>query len=172
VPKIFFAIFRLEENPDLMSLHIGDRVIDINGHSIDNSQSITDLQKLIDETRSVLQLTLEHEPNTIARKNPVSGELEFLMAPNVSRNPSSSTISPTSDSISLPPIPKLDKARIAMRMDEGYMSGTPKKSNKLSRNQKYFIICLFLFESIKLETFLALLNASNPNLTASNHQTL
>lgn len=131
-------MYRLDEHPDLMSLHIGDRVIDINGHSIDEKQKLSDIQKLIDETDRVLQLTLEHEPNTIARKNPISGELEFLMTENVSRNPSSSTISQISaDSVLLPPIPKLDKARIAMRMDEGYMSGTPKKSNKLLRNQKY-----------------------------------
>lgn len=124
-----------------MSLHIGDRVIDINGHSIDGNKSITDIQKLIDDTDRVLQLTLEHEPNTIARKNPISGELEFLMAENVSRNPSSSSIS--SPDLMLPPVPKLDKARIAMRMDEGYMSGTPKKSNKLLRNQKYFRLKFF-----------------------------
>lgn len=131
----FLSFFlRLEENPDLMSLHVGDRVIDINGQSVDNSSSINDIQKLIDETDRVLQITLEHEPNTIARKNPISGELEFLTAQNVTRNPYSSIVSPSpSDPIVLPPALKLDKARIAMRMDEGYMSGTPKKSNKLIR---------------------------------------
>lgn len=117
-----------------MALHIGDRVIDVNGLSVHKSSSIKDIQKIIDDTDRVLQLTIEHEPNTITRRNPISGELEFLTTQTVSRNASSSSISPA-DSMGPPP-PKLDKARIAMRMDEGYMSGTPKKSNKLQRTQK------------------------------------
>lgn len=117
-----------------MALHIGDRVIDVNGQSVHSSSSIKDIQKIIDDTDRVLQLTIEHEPNTITRRNPISGELEFLTTQAVSRNASSSSISPA-DSMPPPP-PKLDKARIAMRMDEGYMSGTPKKFNKLQRNQK------------------------------------
>lgn len=117
-----------------MALHIGDRIIDINGHSVEKTSSIKDLHKIIDDTDRVLQLTIEHEPNTITRRNPVSGELEFLTTQTVSRNASSSSIDP---SVMLPPVvPKLDKAKIAMRMDEGYMSGTPKKNNKLIRNQK------------------------------------
>lgn len=117
-----------------MALHIGDRVIDVNGHSVHSSSSVRDIQKIIDDTDRVLQLTIEHEPNTITRRNPISGELEFLTTQTVSRNASSSSITPT-DSMGPPP-PKLDKARIAIRMDEGYMSGTPKKFNKLQRNQK------------------------------------
>ena len=123
----------MDENPDLMALHIGDRVIDVNGHSVHDSSSIKDIQKIIDDTDRVLQLTIEHEPNTITRRNPISGELEFLTTQAVSRNASSSSISPAEMG---PPPPKLDKARIAIRMDEGYMSGTPKKFNKLQRNQK------------------------------------
>lgn len=117
-----------------MALHIGDRVIDVNGRSIHGSSSIKDIQKIIDDTDRVLQLTIEHEPNTITRRNPISGELEFLTTQTVSRNASSSSISPA-ESMGPPP-QKLDKARIAIRMDEGYMSGTPKKFNKLQRNQK------------------------------------
>jgi LIM domain kinase 1 len=120
-----------------MALHVGDRIIDINGHSVDGKNSIKDLHKIIDDTDRVLQLTIEHEPNTITRRNPISGELEFLTAQTVSRNASSSSISPNNDpALMLPPVQKLDKARIAMRRDEGYMSGTPKKFNKLTRNQK------------------------------------
>jgi LIM domain kinase 1 len=127
----------LDENPDLMALHIGDRIIDINGHSVERSNSIKDLQMIIDDTDRVLQLTIEHEPNTITRRNPVSGELEFLTTETISRNASSSSIAPSdNNNFALPPVPKLDKARIAVRMDEGYMSGTPKKSHKLARTQK------------------------------------
>lgn len=127
-----------------MALHIGDRIIDVNGHSVDTQSSLKDIQKIIDDTDRVLQLTIEHEPNTITRRNPISGELEFLTTQNVSRNPSSSSIGkppqqpPAEVMGPPPPAPKLDKARIAMRMDEGYMSGTPKKFNKMARapNQK------------------------------------
>ncbi|XP_070491317.1 LIM domain kinase 1 isoform X3 [Chironomus tepperi] len=131
--------FRLDENPDLMALHIGDRIIDINGHSVEKTSSIKDLHKIIDDTDRVLQLTIEHEPNTITRRNPISGELEFLTTQTVSRNGSSSSICPSTidpSMMMLPPVPKLDKAKIAIRMDEGYMSGTPKKMHKLIRNQK------------------------------------
>lgn len=114
-----------------MALHVGDRVIDVNGHSVHKSSSIKDIQNIIDSTDQVLKFTLEHEPNCHTRRNPVSGELEFLQV--ISRNASSSSITPSE----LPPQPpKLDKTRIAMRMDEGYMSGTPKKFNKLQRAQK------------------------------------
>lgn len=121
-----------------MALHIGDRIIDINGHTVNGTNSINDLHKIIDDTDRVLQLTIEHEPNTITRRNPISGELEFLTTQAVSRNASSSSINPNDAAMMLPPVPppKLDKARIALRMDEGYMSGTPKKFNKLTRNQK------------------------------------
>lgn len=118
-----------------MALRIGDRVIDVNGRSIQSSSSIKDIQKIIDDTDRVLQLTIEHEPNTITRRNPISGELEFLTTQAVSRNASSSSIISAEVPMG-PPQPKLDKARIAIRMDEGYMSGTPKKFNKLQRNQK------------------------------------
>lgn len=122
-----------------MAIHIGDRIIDVNGHSVETQSSLKDIQKIIDDTDRVLQLTIEHEPNTITRRNPISGELEFLTTQNVSRNPSSSSIGKlpqTPEHVMAPPQPlKLDKARIAMRMDEGYMSGTPKKFNKLQRNQ-------------------------------------
>lgn len=117
-----------------MALHIGDRIIDVNGHSVDTQSSLKGIQKIIDDTDRVLQLTIEHEPNTITRRNPISGELEFLTTQTVSRNASSSSIGKQSEPMGPPPL-KLDKARIAMRMDEGYMSGTPKKFNKLQRNQ-------------------------------------
>lgn len=118
-----------------MALHIGDRIIDVNGHSVDTQSSLKDIQKIIDDTDRVLQLTIEHEPNTITRRNPISGELEFLTTQSVSRNASSSSIGKPPDTVMGPPPLKLDKAKIAMRMDEGYMSGTPKKFNKLQRNQ-------------------------------------
>lgn len=117
-----------------MALHIGDRIIDVNGHSVDTQSSLKGIQKIIDDTDRVLQLTIEHEPNTITRRNPISGELEFLTTQTVSRNASSSSIGKQAESMGPPPL-KLDKAKIAMKMDEGYMSGTPKKFNKLQRNQ-------------------------------------
>lgn len=135
-PQIFHVpcfFPRLDENPDLMALHVGDRVIDVNGHSVQESSSIKDIQNIIDSTDQVLKFTLEHEPNCHTRRNPVSGELEFLATQVISRNASSSSIAPSD--LPLQP-PKLDKTRIAMRMDEGYMSGTPKKFNKLQRSQK------------------------------------
>lgn len=121
-----------------MALHIGDRVIDVNGHSVDGNSSVADIQRIIDDTDRVLQLTIEHEPNTITRRNPLNGELEFLTTQTVSRNASTSSIIGSNEPMGPPPL-KLDKARIAIRKDEGYMSGSPKKFNKLQRNPKHAV---------------------------------
>lgn len=147
----------MDENPDLMALHIGDRIIEVNGQSVDDN-SLEDLQKIIHDTDRVLQLTIEHEPNTITRRNPISGELEFLTSQAVSRNASSSSIAQSNSHHNVPsalndkkqtihlptgmPPPKgqlskADKERIAVRKDEGYMSGTP-KTKKLQRKTKNF----------------------------------
>lgn len=140
-----------------MALHIGDRIIEVNGQSVDDN-SLEDLQKIIHDTDRVLQLTIEHEPNTITRRNPISGELEFLTSQAVSRNASSSSIAQSNSHHNVPsalndkkqmihlptgmPPPKnqlskADKERIAVRKDEGYMSGTP-KTKKLQRKTKNF----------------------------------
>lgn len=138
-----------------MALHIGDRIIEVNGQSVDDT-SLEDLQKIIHDTDRVLQLTIEHEPNTITRRNPISGELEFLTSQAVSRNASSSSIAQSNSHHNVPSalndkkqtvhlptgqpksqLSKADKERIAVRKDEGYMSGTP-KTKKLQRKTKNF----------------------------------
>lgn len=48
-------------NAELMSLHVGDRVIEINGQTVRNN-SFEDIRKLIQETDHTLQLTIEHDP--------------------------------------------------------------------------------------------------------------
>ncbi|KAG1682198.1 LIM domain kinase 1 [Nymphon striatum] len=53
----------LAMNPELMSLHIGDRILEVNGTPL-NDQSIDEVNELLSSTTDVLQLTIEHDPNS------------------------------------------------------------------------------------------------------------
>ncbi|XP_013784173.1 LIM domain kinase 1-like isoform X2 [Limulus polyphemus] len=58
----------LDMNPDLMSLHIGDRILEVNGTPI-KEHSITQVEDLICSNNKVLQLTIEHDPTTLPRRS-------------------------------------------------------------------------------------------------------
>ena len=52
-----------------MSLHVGDRVIEINGQTVRNN-SFEDIRKLIQDTDHTLQLTIEHDPAEYSTTSP------------------------------------------------------------------------------------------------------
>lgn len=56
----------LDMNPDLMSLHIGDKILEVNGTPLKH-QSLEEIEDLIKSTNKVLQLTIEHDPSNISR---------------------------------------------------------------------------------------------------------
>ncbi|XP_023236843.1 LIM domain kinase 1-like [Centruroides sculpturatus] len=60
-------MFSLDMNPDLMSLHIGDRILEVNGTPV-KDHSLLEIEGLIRSTNKVLQLTIEHDPNAMQQK--------------------------------------------------------------------------------------------------------
>ncbi|XP_054723412.1 LIM domain kinase 1-like [Uloborus diversus] len=53
-------------NKDLMSLHIGDRILEVNGTPLQN-HSLEEIKKLIHTRDKPVQLTVEHEPAVLIR---------------------------------------------------------------------------------------------------------
>ncbi|XP_043482401.1 LIM domain kinase 1 isoform X1 [Leptopilina heterotoma] len=105
-----FSNHRLNMSNDLMSLHIGDRILEVNGTPV-KDQPIESIENLIRYSDSVLQLTIEHDPDAVSRR------------PIFSNIPST-VMSKTSPD---------NKERIFKRRDEGYISGT--RSRQLRRTK-------------------------------------
>ncbi len=55
-------ISELSFNTDLIALHIGDKILEINGTPI-KDQSLPEIEELIGSANKVLHLTIEHNPN-------------------------------------------------------------------------------------------------------------
>ncbi|XP_028153835.1 LIM domain kinase 1 isoform X1 [Diabrotica virgifera virgifera] len=62
----FLPPYRLDVNNDLMSLHIGDKILEINGMPVKDT-SLENVENLLRYSDTVLQLTIEHDPETISR---------------------------------------------------------------------------------------------------------
>ncbi|XP_045468751.1 LIM domain kinase 1 isoform X1 [Harmonia axyridis] len=58
---------RLDVNNDLMSLHVGDRILEINGTPVKETP-LERVENLLKYSDSVLQLTIEHDPDSISKK--------------------------------------------------------------------------------------------------------
>ncbi|XP_046980150.1 LIM domain kinase 1 [Schistocerca americana] len=98
--------YRLDMSSDLMSLHIGDRILEVNGTPV-KDQPIENIENLIRYSDTVLQLTIEHDPDASCRRRP-----------SVAASPPSSR----------PP-----DGRLYRRKDEGYMSGSRSRALRRSR---------------------------------------
>ncbi|XP_033210664.1 LIM domain kinase 1 isoform X2 [Belonocnema kinseyi] len=111
------ALLRISElnmSSDLVSLHIGDRILEVNGTPV-KDQPIESIENLIRYSDSVLQLTIEHDPDA------------------VSRRPTFSNIPSTVITTSSPKTSPDSKERMFKRRDEGYISGT--RSRQLRRTK-------------------------------------
>ncbi|XKL64386.1 hypothetical protein PGB90_004472 [Kerria lacca] len=109
---------KLDLSSEIMSLHIGDKILEVNGTPI-KDQPIENIENLIRNSNSVLQLTIEHDPDT-AHRSP----LNLLAVP----------------SVFLPP-PVLsymkEKERLYKRRDEAGMNSRQLRRNKgTSSSQK------------------------------------
>ncbi|XP_017786726.1 PREDICTED: LIM domain kinase 1 isoform X2 [Nicrophorus vespilloides] len=60
------TISQLDVNNDLMSLHIGDRILEINGTPV-NDTPLESVENLLRYSETVIQLTIEHDPEAISR---------------------------------------------------------------------------------------------------------
>ncbi|KAI5723020.1 hypothetical protein M8J76_017143 [Diaphorina citri] len=94
------SVPRLDPRADLMSLHLGDRILEVNGTPV-RDKPLQEVESLIrNTTDTVLQLTIEHDPDAVNRKRPGLPPSPCLMPP--------------------PPPPQDKRYR---KVDEGYMSG-------------------------------------------------
>ncbi|XP_015593503.1 LIM domain kinase 1 isoform X2 [Cephus cinctus] len=112
------ALLRISElnmSSDLMSLHIGDRILEVNGTPV-KDQPIDSIENLIRYSDTVLQLTIEHDPDAVSRRPSY---------PSVPSAVLTTTLSPKTSSEG--------KERLFKRRDEGYISGT--RSRQLRRTK-------------------------------------
>ncbi|XP_034236642.1 LIM domain kinase 1 [Thrips palmi] len=139
---------RLDMSADLMSLHIGDRILEVNGSPIGN-QPIQDIENLIRCSDQSLQLTIEHDPDALSRRllfpsQIVNSAIEALAdiskkkdkdcdIVNSASSPNSCNTEVTCQSTSSSK-PVSDRERIFRRKDEGYMSSS-RSSRQLRRNR-------------------------------------
>uniref|UniRef100_A0A1B6MQF5 LIM domain kinase 1 n=1 Tax=Graphocephala atropunctata TaxID=36148 RepID=A0A1B6MQF5_9HEMI len=100
-------ISQLDVSSELMSLHIGDRILEVNGTPV-KDQPIENIENLIRYSDTVLQLTIEHDPDSVSRRWPI-------MPPPLALKPP-------------------DKERLFKRKDEGYVSGS-RSSRQLRRGR-------------------------------------
>lgn len=136
-----------------MSLHIGDKILEINGTPIRDS-AIDTVENLLHYSDTVLQLTIEHDPDTVGQKTFVKSKL------SLPANPLTTTVSDTNipdANINIPTeinlggstgsvnssehidVKPVNKERLFKRRDEGYMSGTRsrqlRRKNNLTENR-------------------------------------
>lgn len=76
-------------NQDLTSLHIGDRILEVNGTPV-KDKSFENIDALINNSNDVLQLTIEHDPHrltksvseaTIVMRQPVISSIDSIGTP-------------------------------------------------------------------------------------------
>ncbi|KAF5271995.1 hypothetical protein FQR65_LT04976 [Abscondita terminalis] len=149
--------YRLDMNNDLMSLHIGDSILEINGIPV-RETPLENVENLLRYSDSVLQLTIEHDPDAVSRRrqtflapkgslpltttssdtnipnrkiNPINiDNLEKRVEPNIIDN-NCDVRNNNNININGSAINKGEKERLFKRRDEGYMSGT--RSRQLRR---------------------------------------
>ncbi|XP_055592053.1 LIM domain kinase 1 isoform X2 [Uranotaenia lowii] len=107
---------------DLTSLHIGDKILEVNGTPVKDSP-LENVEKLIKDSGKVLQLTIEHDPEAINLIKQNCKPDEFCDV--ISRDIDGSN-EPISRDLSTSPN-KFDKERLFRKKDEGYMSGSSRK---------------------------------------------
>ncbi|XP_011863607.1 PREDICTED: LIM domain kinase 1 isoform X2 [Vollenhovia emeryi] len=117
-PRSCGALLRISElnmSSDLISLHIGDRILEVNGTPV-KDQPVENIENLIQYSDTVLQLTIEHDPDAVSRRpafsSPSSAMLTCVGSPRTSPE---------------------SKERLFKRRDEGYISGA--RSRQLRRTR-------------------------------------
>nr|XP_033329452.1 LIM domain kinase 1 isoform X2 [Megalopta genalis] len=110
-----FSNHRLNVSSDLISLHIGDRILEVNGTPV-KDQPIESIENLIQHSDTVLQLTIEHDPDAVSRRPAYSSPSAVMLT-----------------SIGSPKTSTESKERLFKRRDEGYISGT--RSRQLRRTR-------------------------------------
>ena len=158
---LFFVLFFLRIDVNLTNLHVGDRILEVNGTPISDN-SIEQIDKMIRSTE-ILQLTVEHDPIQVCRScshvdiKKVISEVSLPLATSASsvevfgrnydsNNGSCATTTTattttttsghliTANDTSPTRLTKQDKERLYKRKDEGYISGTKTRQLRKCKN--------------------------------------
>ncbi|XP_058465809.1 LIM domain kinase 1 isoform X2 [Malaya genurostris] len=121
-------ISEIDLKSDLVSLHIGDKILEVNGTPVRDTP-LENVEKLIQNSGKVLQLTIEHDPESIGRcrlnRQNVDDDRHCQIPDNNCNYSGSSVLKERSPSPN-----KFDKERVFKKKDEGYISGTSRKLHK------------------------------------------
>lgn len=122
---------RIHLTSDLVSLHIGDKILEVNGTPVRDAP-LENVEQLIKNSGKVLQLTIEHDPESInwchlGRTTCESQRCKtvYNSCNHVGNGNENSVLKERSPSPN-----KFDKERIFKKKDEGYISGTSRKLQK------------------------------------------
>ncbi|XP_063927132.1 LIM domain kinase 1 isoform X2 [Zophobas morio] len=146
-----FTISELDMNDDLMSLHIGDKILEINGTPVKDT-AVDTVENLLRYSDTVLQLTIEHDPDTIAQKiihktslpqstNPLTTTASDTNIPTMKVTIPGESLGGSTGSVGeVAEVKPASKERLFKRRDEGYMSGTRsrqlRRKNHLAENRQ------------------------------------
>ncbi|XP_021705788.1 LIM domain kinase 1 isoform X1 [Aedes aegypti] len=122
---------RIDLTSDLMSLHIGDKILEVNGTPVRDAP-LENVEKLIQSSGKVLQLTVEHDPEVVdrCRLNNAAEEHRYTPVDTNCNNAGLTVVGPGVLKERSPSPNKYDKERMFKKKDEGYMSGTTRKLQK------------------------------------------
>lgn len=114
-----------------MSLHIGDKILEVNGTPVRDAP-LENVEKLIQSSGKVLQLTVEHDPEVVdrCRLNNAAEEHRYTPVDTNCNNAGLTVVGPGVLKERSPSPNKYDKERMFKKKDEGYMSGTTRKLQK------------------------------------------
>ncbi|XP_065088730.1 LIM domain kinase 1 isoform X3 [Ochlerotatus camptorhynchus] len=126
-------ISEIDLTSDLMSLHIGDKILEVNGTPVRDAP-LENVEQLIQNSGKVLQLTVEHDPEVVdrchlSRKN-ATDEQQVVASMDANCNSTGLTVDNNVLKERSPSPNKYDKERIFKKKDEGYISGTSRKLQK------------------------------------------
>uniref|UniRef100_A0A182MXV1 LIM domain kinase 1 n=1 Tax=Anopheles dirus TaxID=7168 RepID=A0A182MXV1_9DIPT len=133
--------FRVTLDPELMSLRVGDKVLEVNGTPV-RDVPLENLHNIIETSRGkVLQLTVERDPDVVDRQQSAATGAErccdgALAASYCGSSPDKNVLNNNDEeeddgTRSLSPS-KLE--RIFRKKDEGYMSGSSRKLQKRAKD--------------------------------------
>lgn len=123
-----------------MSLHIGDKILEVNGTPVNNT-SIESIDELIQSSDKVLQLTIEHDPAISSSQTSIASDTPMSPLQAIDTNKSDGNVQPLTKST------KLDKERLFKRKDESYISGT--KTRQLRKTKNLNLNCAVSTNSLK-----------------------
>lgn len=133
----------MDVSNDLISLHIGDKILEVNGTPVNNT-SIESIDELIQSSDKVLQLTIEHDPAISSISNNSVDNQQLTSSPLQAIDTNKSDKDQTTKSSSNNNITNninnnnanklLDKERLFKRKDEGYVSGTKTRQLRKTKN--------------------------------------